>query len=800
VKVIAAGGDGDRPDAGPSPENIARFQREARIATELEHPGIVRVLDAGMDDGPDGRPRAWFVMELVEGDSLAVRIAEREFEWKEAVAIVRALADALAVAHDRGVLHRDIKPTNILMDAAGAPHLTDFGLAKDTRTDSKYTRTGQTLGTPAYMSPEQARGDLTQLTPATDTWALGCVLYELLANRPAFDGDTPAAIIGNVMTGAPPSLPGWPAGVRRLLAGCLQKNPVHRYRNAAALRDDCDQVLNGALPRHRLPRSRRALGIVALMVAAVAAIAAGTAAWQGGLFASAPPPPPAPPVDTVAQSVTAAWAMRHDEPYRALDAMRAACAARTGRHDWKLQLGLLAWMLQGPDAALQAWEDIPDTADEATRAAWLRGLVYYGRVAEQGRDEDKALATSALQQAAGGTGAPARWAAAALAMIDHRFDEALAGVGDDEGWEPSLIVALVNGFEGNPERDLTAALRAYDRVIEKGVALKWALTNRGTMYLQTGDTTSAMRDYQRALTLRPNDLGTLLNRGALYLHDGKLDLAAADAERVLAASPDWKQAYYLRANIRRAGGDLERAVEDMLKSVSFDYPQEERILEAVEMLVEMKQPDRALAILNHGLKLLPRSAALWYQRGIRAGRAKQYQAAVDSYDRALAIRPDFPEAWCNRGMVHKVMGRYPEARRDLDEAVRRAPKLYHARATRGSLLVRLREWKAAIADLEAATALRPQVWQNWRNLGNARRNAGDLEGALAAYRELSRLRPKDPEGHGAAADALMRLGRWGEARESVRTCLALIDAAHPMSKSTQQMLRKCEEQLAAGKK
>ena len=118
----------------------------------------------------------------------------------------------------------------ILTDAAGTPHLTDFGLAKDTRTESKYTRTGETLGTPAYMSPEQARGDLAQLTPATDTWALGCVLYEMLGGRPAFSGDSAAAVIGAILTGRFEHLPGIEPRAWELIAAALQASCDVRER------------------------------------------------------------------------------------------------------------------------------------------------------------------------------------------------------------------------------------------------------------------------------------------------------------------------------------------------------------------------------------------------------------------------------------------------------------------------------------------------------------------------------------------------------------------------------------------
>ena len=158
---------------------------------------------------------------------------------------------------------------------AGAPSsgarvfLTDFGLAKNVATGSKYTRTGETLGTPAYMSPELARGEVAALTPASDVWALGCVLYELLTNQRAFDGETAAAVIGRVLTTNPRHPPQAPARLRGLVAACLAKSPRRRPGHAAAVRDDCGRLLRGARPVARSPRNRtRITGVVVLAAAA----------------------------------------------------------------------------------------------------------------------------------------------------------------------------------------------------------------------------------------------------------------------------------------------------------------------------------------------------------------------------------------------------------------------------------------------------------------------------------------------------------------------------------------------------
>jgi serine/threonine protein kinase len=159
--------------------DVQRFQTEAESAAALDHPGIVPIFEVGEHEG-----HHFFSMGLVEGDSLAARIAKSPLPPKEASELVRKIAEAVQYAHDQGVVHRDLKPANILLDKDGQPRVTDFGLAKRVKGDSDLTATGQILGTPSYMPPEQAAGRTGQVKKPADVYALGAVLYATLTGRP----------------------------------------------------------------------------------------------------------------------------------------------------------------------------------------------------------------------------------------------------------------------------------------------------------------------------------------------------------------------------------------------------------------------------------------------------------------------------------------------------------------------------------------------------------------------------------------------------------------------------------------
>lgn len=223
--------------------DMQRFLAEASATARLQHPNIVPVYEVGELDG-----RPFFSMQLLRGETLADRLLEGPLPERDAARIVMAAARAVAYAHQQGILHRDLKPSNILLDQEGKPHVTDFGLAKQLAEDSSMTRSGVVLGTPAYMSPEQAAGSRIAVGPASDVYSLGCVLYHALTGRPPLVADSPVELMMMVLEQDPPPpralRPRLDRDLEMIVVRCLQKPVDLRYESADDLADDLEAFLN----------------------------------------------------------------------------------------------------------------------------------------------------------------------------------------------------------------------------------------------------------------------------------------------------------------------------------------------------------------------------------------------------------------------------------------------------------------------------------------------------------------------------------------------------------------------------
>jgi predicted Ser/Thr protein kinase len=284
LKMILAG-------AHAGPEQLARFRAEAEAVARLQHPNIVQVYDVGEHQGTP-----YFSLEYIGGGSLARHLDGTPVPPRRAAELTEVLARAVHFAHQRGVIHRDLTPGNILLAEDGTPKVTDFGLAKRLDADSSRTQSGAVLGTPSYMAPEQAGGKNREVGPAADVYSLGAILYELLTGRPPFKADSVLETLAQVV-GAEPAAPRLlqprvPRDLETVCLKCLEKEPRKRYPSAAALAADLGRFLGGesieARPTPAWERgvkwARRRPALAALLaVSSVAVVAVAAVGWLDNL-------------------------------------------------------------------------------------------------------------------------------------------------------------------------------------------------------------------------------------------------------------------------------------------------------------------------------------------------------------------------------------------------------------------------------------------------------------------------------------------------------------------------------------
>jgi len=313
-----------------NPDRLARFRREAQLLATLNHPSIAAIYGLEESNGAQA-----LVLELVEGPTLAQRIAEGPIPLVEGLGIARKLADALEAAHEKGIIHRDVKPANITIVSGGAVKVLDFGLAKvwdgapqsslsgSPRLTATDPGTQTFLGTPAYMSPEQARCQ--SLDKRTDIWSFGCVFYEMLTGRAPFAAETVSDTLAAILEREPDGtlLPAdTPVQIRRLLRGCLEKDRDDRLDSLAAARAAIDDAIAAPVSEPLASRSSRRVGPIALATLALGTVLAAFVGWR-----VIPSTPVAPTLHSRFAIVTAAA-----EPLNVSGGNRDLAVSPDGRH------------------------------------------------------------------------------------------------------------------------------------------------------------------------------------------------------------------------------------------------------------------------------------------------------------------------------------------------------------------------------------------------------------------------------------------------------------------------------------
>jgi len=779
------------------PELVERLRREARTAATLDHPGIVPIYDVGAADGVP-----YFAMAFLRGRTFDVLLREGGLPGlRERVAVLVEVARAVAHAHDRQVVHRDLKPSNLLVDLAGGIHVMDFGLAKRLDDDLRLTATGQLMGTPQYMSPEQLEGEGGVGAPS-DVYSLGAVLYEALSGRPPFPGNTMAEIVARSLARDPEPPrrlnPRVPLDLETVCLKALEKEPARRYPTARELAADLTRWLAGeaiearpatwrtTIVRRIVRRKALTAAVVAFAVAGLAlAVSAGSlhsrARLQERVLESLR--------EKAGLYVDAALALRRVGVPRAMRKAEEEYLPRLRR------------------AVEEAEREQPDLAEPRYHLGRLcRALMRFDEAA---REQEAALARDP-------DCAPARYERAVLAIRAHADRLALlreralqdAGSRLRQGESTAIPTDLVLEACDDEARRLRAQIVADLERLARNVTGPAVGPGSGATAASGTPGDAAAR--------------SACVQGLALIHGGRTTEDQAQGRALLARAlelePTLEEAWESWAALEEALGNwteaeavFGRALESDRGYTPFWYGRSgARLKRGVQAGHRGLDPtpfyDGAAADLDRVGELEPdrpepwtRRAMVWIDRGVWLGSrgadaASAYREAIADYGRALALAPDSADSWGGRGVARLNLGVQLEGRgedgsavcvdgiTDVGKAISLAPARAEFHLWLGAAHInagsgerrRGRDsephFREAVAAIDRGLALDPVRADLWLNRGVARGNLAEaLAGrgedpeqlCAAAVADLARAREIDPVVAHAWLHSGLILNHWG---------------------------------------
>jgi len=784
-----------------------RFQREAQVVSQLDHPGICPLFEAGEVEG-----RPYIAMRYLEGDTLAERLGRARAapaiaetpspapssstgpssrgEIVEIVHLIEKAALAIHAAHERGLVHRDLKPGNIMVTAGEAPVILDFGLARFEESEGNtLTRTGMVMGTPAYMAPEQVSGNAALIDRRTDVYALGATLYECLTLRTPFSAATRDQLYQRILTGEPVSPrrlnPRLPRDLEVVLETSLDKAMGRRYQTAAAFAEDLRRWRNHepiqARPTSRLVRLQRwALrrpAVAALLAVLIVGIPS-MAAMAGYLVAG---------LDE----------MRIGAEQLLLD--RVEAHLETGLNDldqnsWNRAVAAfeeaLALKPDSPVAVAGLALSYRDQAKKELAAAVLERYANVTRVHPCLADlRDDMLATgrrgAEAASARTDTGAPGSALACFLAGLRAK---PRGMCHEPAAWKKAIDLFEAAVYRSTRSRAIyllelaRTAGRAGDLATERQAAAalvaRWpgsapAWESWGESLHRNGQYLEAVEARERALTFGPDRAVIHHNLGLSYAELGNHDRALQALRRSVEMEPANAPFRVNLGIFLHKRGDPEGAAAELRKAIELDPRNPQALSSLGTTLTRMGDIPAALKACERAVELEPDYADFQINLGEARAVKGDYPGAIAAFRKAAEIRPDYPDAHFNLGLAFDACGKLESAIAAYREAIRLNPDDAGVHGNLGITLSKQGALAEAIEHFEKSVTLEPTDARAYRNLGRAYHLDGRLLKGIEAYRTALERDPADAECLGSIAHLLYDSGDLAGAIATGRKALAM---------------------------